>query len=224
MLGITQQLPRAAFVKHTFSSLILEDSCCNLVTTDVILRARKYTKGTTFPETDSSCKLCPSLSSSQRPWLSLLLRTTTGRVAKFASRDGGLLRLPIRLALPLSAPLPVPEEPSRARSPTLKLESQARASMRAERLPRVMVPPCRGGTEIAVTVGVCSGSDSGNWWICWEASRAPRGGRRTGLGRRPAKCMARTSARIPRCPTGAERAGLVWLVSGGVRNENLLSP
>src|SRR6266404_771729 len=185
MLGTTQQLAQAVFVNPTFSSLILEDSCCNLVTTDVILPARKYTKGTTLPETDSSCKLCPSLSSSQRPWLSPLLRNTTGRVAEFASRDGGRLRLPMRLALPLSAPLPVPEEPSRARSPTLKLESHARASMRAERLPRVMVPPCRGGTEIAVTVGVCSGSDSGSWLICCDASRAPRRGRRTGFGRRP---------------------------------------
>jgi hypothetical protein len=83
-------------------------------------------------------------------------------LAEFASRDGGLLRLPIRLAFPLSAPLPVPGDPSRARSPTLKLESHARASIRAERFPRVIVPPCRGRTDIEVTVGVCSGSDSGN--------------------------------------------------------------
>jgi hypothetical protein len=164
-IGIIQQSSRAAFINLTFSSFILGDSCCNLVTTDVILHANKYTKGATFLETDSSCKLCPSLSSSQCPRLSLLLRNTTGRITEFASRDGGLLRLPIRLALPLSPPLPVPEEPSRARSPTLKLESQARASMRAGRFPRV-IPPCLWGTEIAVTVGVCSGSNSGNWWIC----------------------------------------------------------
>jgi hypothetical protein len=162
MLGITQQLSRVAFVKLTFSSLILEDSCCNLVTTDVILHARKYTKGTTFPETDSSCKLCPSLSSSQCPRPSPLLCNTADMLAEVASRDGGLLRLPIRLAFPLSTPLPFPGDPSRARSPTLKLESHARASMRAARFPRVIVPPCRGGAEIEVTVGVCSGSDSGN--------------------------------------------------------------
>src|SRR5579863_1666936 len=112
--------------------------------------------------TYSSCKLCPSLSSSQWPRLSLLLRNSAEICAEFASRDDGLLRLPMRLAFPLSAPLPVPDDPSRGRSPLLKLESQVRASMRAtERVTRVIVPPCRGGTEIAVAVGVCSGSDSG---------------------------------------------------------------
>lgn len=151
-------------VKSTFSSLILEDSCCNLVTTDVILLERKHDCKCSILATYSSCKLCPSLSSSLCPRLSLLLCNTADMLVVFASRDGGLLRLPIRLAFPLSAPLPFPGDPSRARSPTRKLESHARASMRAERFPRDIVPPCRGGAEIEATVGVCSGSDSGNCW------------------------------------------------------------
>jgi len=93
-------------VRLTFSSLILEDSCCNLVTTDVILLDCKYDiNNASVLVTYSSCKLCPSLSSSQCPRLSLFLCNTAGMLAEFASRDDGLLRLPIRLAFPLSTPL-----------------------------------------------------------------------------------------------------------------------